>query len=115
MCPIVPTFTCGLLRSNFSFAMFSYQIPPCLNPCTTLQKPFLSRCGSAIQKLFGGPNHPGLIRTGPPAALTIVFLQTLCNVGRDSDVTLTCLKTAQNIQPVLQTLEPLTRIELMTF
>src|SRR5713226_70769 len=21
MCPIVPTFTCGLLRSNFSFAM----------------------------------------------------------------------------------------------
>src|SRR5580658_2586619 len=22
MCPIVPTFTCGLLRSNFSFAIF---------------------------------------------------------------------------------------------
>jgi len=21
MCPIVPTFTCGLLRSNFSFAI----------------------------------------------------------------------------------------------
>ena len=26
MCPIVPTFTCGLLRSNFSFAIFSYAL-----------------------------------------------------------------------------------------
>jgi hypothetical protein len=23
MCPIVPTFTCGLFRSNFSFAMIA--------------------------------------------------------------------------------------------
>src|SRR3954452_4824633 len=27
MCPIVPTFTCGLLRSNFSFAILLY-LPP---------------------------------------------------------------------------------------
>src|SRR5664279_4573347 len=26
MCPIVPTFTCGLLRSNFSFAIFPYAL-----------------------------------------------------------------------------------------
>jgi hypothetical protein len=29
MCPIVPIFTCGLLRSNFSFAIASL-IPPLL-------------------------------------------------------------------------------------
>src|SRR5260370_15311997 len=28
MCPIVPTFTCGLLRSNFSFAIASPQNVP---------------------------------------------------------------------------------------
>src|SRR5712691_1423245 len=27
MCPIVPTFTCGLLRSNFSFAISSVLLP----------------------------------------------------------------------------------------
>src|SRR6478735_10262869 len=37
MCPIVPTFTCGLLRSNFSFAIASPQSPNCgAGPAATL-------------------------------------------------------------------------------
>src|SRR3954468_10673208 len=34
MCPIVPTFTCGLDRSNFSFAIFFF--PLCRPPRRTL-------------------------------------------------------------------------------
>src|SRR5262245_61103499 len=41
MCPIVPTFTCGLLRSNFSLAMF-YASFVVLQPWFLLE--FWSRC-----------------------------------------------------------------------
>jgi hypothetical protein len=32
MCPIVPTFTCGFVRSNFSFAMRVILNPPSQTP-----------------------------------------------------------------------------------
>ncbi len=35
MCPIVPMFTCGLLRSNFSFAIFA--LCAGLQPAAALQ------------------------------------------------------------------------------
>src|SRR5712692_2050904 len=36
MCPIVPMFTCGLLRSNFSFAIVCY--PQCAHHTQSLER-----------------------------------------------------------------------------
>src|SRR5512133_624833 len=46
MCPIVPTFTCGFVRSNFSFAMIaslSYRIPKLFNQVPRLRSGFRLR------------------------------------------------------------------------
>src|SRR5215467_5855862 len=37
MCPIVPTFTCGLVRSNFSFAIISSSLSSSLFARPTLR------------------------------------------------------------------------------
>src|SRR5215211_5323517 len=67
MCPIVPTLTCGLLRSNFSFATPNYPFlkvlcgpeGPNLRNILPLDEPLASRWPAA-RALRGGPD--GLAR-----------------------------------------------------
>src|SRR5215218_5216807 len=62
-CPIVPTFTCGFVRSNFCFAT------------KLLPTPFRSTFGSApvptlcrpvyLKRVTGDPGHPPTLKLGP--------------------------------------------------
>src|SRR5690349_8877458 len=63
MCPIVPTFTCGLLRTNFCFAMRM-----CLLDDTRDRRSrCLSGCGAGLRPLHArGAGAPGL-GPAPPA------------------------------------------------
>src|SRR5580658_10210393 len=111
MCPIVPTFTCGLLRSNFSFAI---QFLSQRTPAAALQEPLAPAGLCAIRVLLHRNQFPGLVGTGPPASLRVVLVQAPINVRRDSDVVLPRRHASKHVQKTLQILEPLTRIELVT-
>jgi hypothetical protein len=53
---------------------------------------------------------------GPSSGFRIVLVKTLFNVRRNSDVMFPCRNALQHVNEVLQkNLEPLTRIELVTF
>ena len=59
---------------------------------------------------------PRLVGTRPPSGLCIVLMQTLFNICRDPEVVFPRRNAAERVNKILQkTLEPLTRIELVTF
>src|SRR5579885_3719215 len=68
MCPIVPTFTCGLLRSNFSFAIMSLaparsaHPPTIASPCqqTPLPDPYTRLSRRFRPALPSAPDHLSL-------------------------------------------------------
>src|SRR5579862_1540217 len=113
MCPIVPTFTCGLLRSNFSFAM-SNQLLARFDSRAALQKPFPAAGLSATYILLGRDHDPGLERAGPPSGFRIVLVEASVHVLSNPDVMLPSRNTLKHVQKPLQKLEPLTGIEPVT-
>src|SRR5437762_1582893 len=99
MCPIVPTFTCGLLRSNFSFAINSFSSR---NATTALQKSLPPARSRSIRVFLRGDHFPRLESTRPPACFCVVLNQTFVNISRDSDVVFPSRNTAEHVQKVLQ-------------
>src|SRR6185312_13007415 len=91
MCPIVPTFTCGFVRSNFSFAIFLVLSLPKLElnlrrlrtrPRSTNPAALHSRSTSAPLSLLRTASHP-------PETIRGTF-QNLCAIpsGRNSNTLL---------------------------
>src|SRR5208283_6101725 len=103
MCPIVPTFTCGLLRSNFSFAMeFLYQLPSRRNSFAALQKPFPSARDCAIRIPLRRHELPGLIGAGPAAIFRVVLMKTPVDICRNPDVVFPSRNALKHVQKILQ-------------
>ena len=90
MCPIVPTFTCGFERSNFSFAICVVCSPPSPLPGSGASDPVLLPCC---------PTRVRLLRLQPQRnGLTASRVPCLADVHHFSE----------------RRLEPMTRIELVT-
>src|ERR1051326_8375659 len=101
MCPIVPTLQCGLLRSNFSFAILD-QLLSRPNSSAALKKSFAPRSCRAIRVFLSANHLPRLEGAGPTSGLRIMLCQTFLNVRADSDVMLTGRNAAKQVQVPLQ-------------
>src|SRR5947209_2605566 len=112
MCPIVPTLQCGLLRSNFSFAI-SDQLLSRLNSSAALKKSFAPRSSRTIRILLATKHLPRFEGAGPTSGLRIMLCQTFLDVRADPDVVLTSRNAAKQVQVHFKNLEPLIGIEPM--
>src|ERR1700733_1295444 len=80
MCPIVPTFTCGLDRSNFSFAISSLSLLKSTNSANSAEHPHRTTSWVIFSRPFGTDScfhlYPGLrpgLLSAVPSGLIRVF------------------------------------------
>src|SRR5579871_2106603 len=120
MCPIVPMFTCGFVRSNFSFAIAKslasqdckIGLPKCAreikqalsfrNACTAFQEPLAGSGIASSRILLLRDQFPRLKTTRPTSLLRIVLVQASSDIRSHPDVMTPRRNTPEHVHKPLQ-------------